>query len=108
MKRLIFGLLVAGVAFGASAFKSTHKSQYTSNFLVQRSYGIYSLSEQGEGICALSSIYSCKFLITNLGKYYIPKQSTYSVTNINNYLNNGWIMLPYPHGNVKKIFFDFN
>ena len=75
MNRLLFGLLVAIVAFGGSAFKNleqhttkfTGKSLPDSGYLVQTSPGNYEYvtSTTGDqGICARFAENPCKYIVT--------------------------------------------
>jgi hypothetical protein len=89
MKKLIFGLLVAVIAFGGSAFKNvdahsktdSNKKFYDDGYLVQSANGVWTHVETADindGDCTIEDNEPCKFLITST----IPTQGSYNSTQV--------------------------
>ena len=98
MKRLFFGLLVAGVAFGGSAFTSAKKT-ITNNFLVQRTAGAYSQSPNGSGICSTVATSLCKYQVTASGLINIPNKTSYTPAEIASYVSAAYLTPVTSEGN---------
>jgi hypothetical protein len=91
MKNLLLGLVLTATAVGGSSFTNS-KKVVTENFLIQPASGIYIRANQANGSClGLLSSHDCKFVITDLGRWYIPSKTMYFIEDINEYISEGWI-----------------
>lgn len=96
MKRLFFGLLVAGIAFGGSAFTNVDlKSNFhhgkqagvTQGFLVQTAAGVWRLTNTAPGSCTTLADDPCKYQVNSPGSNSIPVQTTYSASDIASFIS---------------------
>lgn len=92
MKTLLTSIMVGVLAVSGSTYKNLHKT-ISDNFMVQTVWGVYTRSDQGNGVCILPSPYPCKYFVTTLGKINIPDQLIYTIGDINTYVLNGWLWL---------------
>lgn len=90
MKKLFLGLLLAAVAAGGSAFTYARKA-ITENYILQTSSGFFIRQATAPGVCTSSSGLNCEYGVTALGRLSIPAQSSYTSTNIQDYLDNDYI-----------------
>lgn len=93
MKKLLFGLMLAAIAVGGSSFTNAKaKKTIGENFLIQPIPGVFIRAITANGSCLnLLSGYECKYVVTNLGKWYIPSKTTYTGQDVDDYLNDGYL-----------------
>jgi hypothetical protein len=91
MKNLLLGLVLTATAVGGSSFTNS-KKVVTENFLIQLAHGIYIRANQANGSCIpTGGGMECKFVITDLGRWYIPSKTLYFAEDINEYISEGWL-----------------
>lgn len=93
MKKLLFGLMLAAIAVGGSSFTNAREKRTISdNFLIQPIAGIFIRAVTANGSCLnLLSGWQCKYVVTDLGKWYIPSKTIYTTTDIDEYLDEGYL-----------------
>ncbi|NHA05517.1 hypothetical protein G7092_17030 [Mucilaginibacter sp. HC2] len=105
-KKIALGLLVGALAIGFSSFTTVKSSlapfhnkalkahMITDDFLLQNQgvAGVFAQDNSYDsGNCATSETLRCGYSVTATGKTNIPNQSTYSSSDITNYLSHNWI-----------------
>jgi hypothetical protein len=102
-KKIVIALGVAVMAIGFSSFtemrenmpaKAKKAGMITANYLVQPS--LNSFAQLGSGTpnnadCKSTSTLNCSYDVTDDGKDNIPDQGSYTATEINTYVANGWL-----------------
>lgn len=103
-KKLALGLIIGAMAIGFSAFTaSSNKSlvkhhraakagMITDDFIVQPS--LNSFQEQpsvNTANCHSTATRECVYDVTSTGKSNIPDQASYSASDIDTYVANGWL-----------------
>lgn len=96
MKRLIFGLLVAAVALGGSAFTNVDHIQHikggksiTANFLNQTATSVYT-QRSGGGTCGVATTLPCSYTVQFPND--IPEKDEYTPDDIASYVAQGWLV----------------
>lgn len=88
--------MVAGIAFGGSAFKNVNtfhsvkgNKAITAPFLVQPTAGTYSQSS-GDGDCVITTTLPCSYTVQFPNS--IPDKATYTTAEIASYVASGWLV----------------
>ena len=90
MKKLFFGLSLAMLAIGSSAFKNASRA-ITENYMLQTSPGTFIRQAAAPGTCTSNLGMHCEYAVTAFGRVYIPAQSSYTSTEIQDYLDNDYL-----------------
>lgn len=118
MKRLFYGLTVAAIALGTSAFtnlpdttvaKATRVGGITANYLVQPQPGLFSpfrdAGVPNPSLCGSRASRQCFYSITPSGKDHLPDKSEYTQAELDLYVNNGWLA-PGPDSTPNKLYME--
>lgn len=90
MKKLLFGLGIAVLAIGGSAFKNANRA-INENYMLQTSPGTFIRQATAPGTCTSNMGMNCEYAVTAFGRVYIPAQSSYTSSEIQDYLNNEYL-----------------
>ncbi len=102
-KHIAFGLLVGAMAIGFSAFTTKNvvvpakhhiakAGMITDDFLVQSSSNTFTQnSAPSASHCRSTATLQCIYDVTETGASNIPDQASYSSSDINTYVSNGWL-----------------
>jgi len=102
-KQIAFGLMVGALAMSFSAFTSAKKvvvnsapnakRSITANFLVQPSLDsfVQETSASSDNCTGQTSDRDCMYDVTTSGKSNIPNLTSYTKSNIDTYVANGWL-----------------
>lgn len=119
MKRLFYGLAVAAIALGTSAFtsmtdttvgKANRVGVITANYLIQKQSGVFTpFTDAGAPnplLCGSRSSRYCAYSITPSGKDHMPDQSLYTQADLDLYVNNGWLV-PAADSSPNRLYLEF-
>lgn len=101
-KKIAFGLLVSALAIGFSAFTNANNvvkhhrvpkaGMITNDFIVQPTLDNFTqLASPSSSNCKLTSDRECIYDVTTSGQSNIPDQASYSKTEVDGYVTNGWL-----------------
>ncbi len=104
-QKLALGLIVGAMAIGFSAFTNAHSKSLVKpnkavkagmivdNYLVQSSLNVFDQlsSAPVASDCGGTATRDCAYSVTSTGKSNIPNQSSYTGSEIDTYVSNGWL-----------------